>query len=382
MPVSHSNLFRLSRNHGALAGLIVGVIVALAAISTYAWFTWKRHRLRQKEAESEKIDVEGPPFVPTARRASRRSILDDDRSLTAAETSQGHGGALPDLDFGSSVGHVTSWNVYRERGGDGNVEGFSPYSPFVSEESTNLGNGPASSNGHGASSHGHSHASSHGHNTILSSITPALVRTQSPPSAWPGERSVTPHHISSAMSGSNMNSPDPRAPSRSSSVDSNMGHWMTVTTDPDTRLDSAYNLDHTSPIYQSPDTLPHDSLYTYATTSHTLISQPSAVLNPPSSLLRPPSTTITPTDTLRERPSKRSSLGPQLYLQPALNNLFMAENPSPAISDTSVAWGREGLLNPPAPLGGAAISTASLHDEVDYTRRIGGVSVNYLLFTA
>lgn len=340
------------RNPGALAALIIGVCVVIAGILALAWFTIKRHRLRDEE------DIDQPQM------ASIR------RSTTAVEVLPGSGRSRiidddPDPEIQSTVEHeIRSSSI-----GDTAILSSPPgvVSPAESSERRADENGYFATHTAAASSNGHS---SHGHITVntrnssLTQINNASSRNTSPtisrqrpnrtrfslspdrgaiPTTWHPSRS--------------------EAPSRRRSVDdlsSLLHNPHRVYSDPVVfndapRLRSIYPRRQSSEVPR-PDLLPPILIHT----------PPS---NPPSSLLRPPSATQIPT----LRTLQRS--------QPSMIHLdlpFVSEPvPSPAASSISVQSGREGLLGTPPhhPTG----SSLSLRDYRDYSRRIGGgVSISCL----
>lgn len=338
-----------ARNPGALAGLIIGLLVIVAGLAVFAWFTIKRHKLRDLETQALDQPAIGggvrwgttPGDVPPAY--VRSGIIDDE---SEAQSSVGH------EMRSSSMGHGIVSSVPGGIGPGETPERDEYESGYVAAHTR-----AASSNGH--SSHGHGtnssltqfHPGSRNPSPTLSRHVPGRTRfSLSPdrnavPSAWNTSRSEAPTRRGSVDDISNVSYNLHRANSEPA-----------VFCDSPQRM-SIYSRGQSSE-YPRPDILPHPG-------PPILIHTPPP--NPPSSLLRPPSATQVPTlQTLqRSQPSG-------IYLDlPFVNEPV----PSPGASTVSVLSGREGLLGTPPHHPTESLS--SFRDDRDYSRRISvGVSVS------
>lgn len=339
------------QNPGALAALIVGICVVIAGILALAWFTVKRHRMRDEEDQG----YDQPQMASAGRSVSagdvppgsgRSRIIDDDPDLEI-QSSAGH--EVRD----SSVGHaaiVSSPPGVVNPGG--RSEQRADESGYFATHTT-----AASSNGHSS----HVHITANTRNSSPTQANNPTSRNTSPthsrrkpnrarfslspdrsatPSAWPPSRS--------------------EAPSRRRSVDDLpdlLHNPHRVYSDP-VVFNDAPRLRSIYPRRQSSEVPRLDIL------PPILIHTPPP--NPPSSLLRPPSATQIPTrQTLQQS---------RIHLDlPFVNDPV----PSPAASSVSVLSGREGLLSTPPHHPTESLS--SLRDSKDYSRPIGGgVSISCL----
>ena len=353
-----------ARNPGALAGLIVGLCVAVAGILALGWFTIKRHKLRELESQSQGFDP--PPIgsvrhsmsagdVPPPNRRSR--IIDDD----------------PDLEVQLSVGHEMRSSLV----GHGGIVSTPPgvASPRESSDRVDYEGGYIVTHTTGASRSSNGH-SSHGHGTIN-------TRNSSLTQINGGSRNASP-----TLSRQNPNRPRfsltaDRGASMPSAWYNSMSEVPTRRRSVDDMSTLSYNPHrvNSEPVTFN-DAPPLASIYPRRQSSEVprsdVFSRPGPPIlihtvppNTPSSLLRPPSATQIPTlQTLqRSQPSA-------IYLDlPFMNEPV----PSPAASNVSVLSGREGLLGTPP--NHPTESLSSLRDEYDYSRRLGvGVSVLRLCF--
>ena len=327
----------------------------MTGLLVFTWFTLKRHRLRELEAQA----IDPPPIVGMRRAAS------------AADMPLGHGQSRiidddPDLENQSSVGHeMRSSSV-----GHGIVSSFSGVvAPGESPEQRFEYEGGYITYPTAASSVGHS---SHGHGTIntrnssLTQVNTGYSTRNTSPTIPRQVPSRTRFSLSPDRGGgpvpSAWHTSRSEAPTRRPSIDD----MSTVSYNPH-RVNSEPAVFHDAPqqmsIYprrQSSD-VPRPELFPLPPI---LVQTPP--LNPPSSLLRPPSTTQIPTlETLQ----RSQPVGVYLDL-PSVNEPLH----SPAASSVSILSGREGLLGTPPHHPTESLS--SLRDEYDYSRRISiGVRV-------
>ena len=313
----------------------------------FAWFTIKRHRL--KELENKALD---PPPIGGMRHSMSAAdmppghvhsrIIDDDLDLEIQSSvghemrssSVGHGGIVSSL-FGA---------VGPEESPEQRVDGGVGYLPVYTTAT--------SSNGH-CSSHGHGTV-----NTRNSSVTQIGATTRNPSPTLSRQNPRTRFSLGPPVP-SAWNTSISEAPTRRASIDEvSTYNPHRVHSEPvalgDASLMSIYG--RLSSEIPRPDAFPRPGILIHP-----------ASQNPPSSLLRPPSAPQIPTrQTLQSQPS-----GVYLGLP------FVSEPiASSAASNVSFQSGREGLLGtPPNPTE----SLSSLRDEYDYSRRLG-VSV-FCLFS-
>ena len=321
----------------------------MAGLIVFAWFTIKRHQLRELEAQAFGPPMIGAigrgPSLPSGHGHSR--IIDDD----------------PDLEIQSSVGH----DMRRSSTGHAIVSSLpAALGPGEdSEQRDGFEGGYLTRNPTAASSNGHS---SHGHGTINSSLTQVYASTRNTSPTLPRQ---VPNRTRFSLS-----------PDRNATIPS---AWLTASrSEAPTRrgsIDDVSTMSH-NPHRVSSEPVFHDGLQPMSIYPRRLSSDvprpemfpqpgPSILVHtpppiPPSSLLRPPSATQVPTLEMLRR-----SQPPIVYLDtPTLSE----PHPSPAGSNVSVLSGREGLLGTPPHHPTESLS--SLKDEYDYSRRISiGVSI-------
>jgi len=320
----------------------------VTGLLVFAWFTIKRHQLRELEAQAF-----GPPMIGAIGRGA---------SPGGIPSGHGHSRIIdddPDLEIQSSVGHEmrrssTSHAILPSLSaalgpGEGSEQRDGFESGYLTRDPT-----AASSNGH----------SSHGHGTVNSSLTQVHASTRNPSPTLPRQ---VPNRTRFSLS-----------PDRSATIPS---AWLTVRSEAPTRRGSMDDISY-NPHRVSSEPVFHDGLQPMSIYPRRLSSDvprpetfpppgPSILVHtpppiPPSSLLRPPSATQVPTLATLQR-----SQPPVVYL----NTPTLSEpHPSPAGSNVSVMSGREGLLSTPPHHPTESLS--SLKDEYDYSRRISiGVSI-------
>lgn len=340
----------ITHNPGALAGLIIGICVVVAGLAFFAWFTLRRHRLKELENQALEPPIGGPRHGMSARDwppgNGHSRIIDGDPDLEV-QSSIG-----PEMRP-SSIGHDIGPSISGFLGARESPEQVDDEVGYLARDPT-----AASSNGH--SSHGHAtvitRTSSLTHVTSTRNASPTLSR-QNPnrarfsispdrvpvPSAWQTSRSEAPTRRGSVDEGSTVSY-----------------HPHRVNSDPVVFADVP-PLMSVYPRRQSSE-LHRPEMFQPSILVHTIPS------NRPSSLLRPPSATQIPTLSTLQRPQPSA-----VYL----NLPFVNEPvPSPVASVASILPMREGLLETPP--NHPADSAPSLSDGRDYSRQLAGGVVSGL----